>query len=66
MPKPISKRTIQLRALTGLSLRQSPDRDSPLWEEWFNWSGGEVFTPPAHFMIEKALARGIVEVVNDD
>ena len=53
----------QLRALTDLSLRQSPDPKSPLFEEWHEWKAGAVFTPPAHMNVAKALARGIVEEV---
>ena len=43
-----------------LGLRQSPDPKSPLYEAWFTWQDGEVFTPPAHMNMAKALARGIV------
>ena len=46
-----------------LSLRQSPDRSSPLFEEWFVWQDREVFTPPPHMKVELALQRGIIELV---
>lgn len=54
----------QYRALTDLSLRQSPDTSSPLYEQWHQWKAGAVFTPPAHMDIARALARGIVEEVS--
>lgn len=53
------------KALTKLSLRQSADPASPLYEEWHEWGAGEVFAPPAHMKIDLALKRGIVEVVKD-
>ena len=53
---------VTLRALTRLSLRKSPDKDSPLWGEWHEWEEGTVFTPPAHMDVARALARGIAEV----
>jgi len=52
-----------LRALTRLSLRKSPDRKSPLWDEWHVWEAETVFDPPAHMMVELAIERGIAEVV---
>ncbi len=52
----------QLRAITRLSLRKSPDKDSPLWDEWHEWEAGAVFTPPAHMDVTRALERGIAEV----
>lgn len=52
---------MRLRALTDMSLRQSPDRKSPLFEEWHNWKKGEEFDPPEHMNVAKALSRGIVE-----
>ena len=58
--KPTGK---QYRALTDMSLRQSPDPKSPLWEEWFDWKAGEEFTPPAHMKVDLALERGIIEEV---
>lgn len=48
-----------LRAVVDLALRQSPDRESPLYEEWFEWPAGTVFEPPAHLKVERALERGI-------
>ena len=32
-------------------------------EQWLSWEDGEEFTPPAHFNVERALERGIVEEV---
>ena len=46
-----------------LSLRQSPDKESPLYEQWFNWRDGQVFEPPKHMNVERSLARGIIEEV---
>lgn len=57
------KTTGQLRAKVDLSLRKSPDPNSPLYEEWFNWKAGEVFTPPAHMKVDMALQREIAEEV---
>lgn len=45
---------------SDIRLRQSPDRSDPKYEEWFVWQAGEVFTPPAHMNVEKALARGVI------
>lgn len=58
----------QYRALTDLSLwktaGQEPDPfDDPT--QWLNWKAGVVFTPPAHFNVEKALERGIIEEVSN-
>lgn len=57
------KTSVKLKALTDLSLRQSPDPTSPLWEQWHEWKAGEIFSPPPHFRVDKALERGIVEEV---
>jgi len=54
----------QLRALAKLSLRQSPDPKSPLFDEWHVWQEGEVFTPPAHMKVDLAIERGIAEEVS--
>ena len=54
--------TQQLRALTDLSLRKEPRADC---EEWLEGKAGQVFTPPPHFRIDKALERGIVEIVEE-
>lgn len=43
-----------------LGLRKSPDKESPLYEQWFSWQDGETFTPPPHMNIAKALERGII------
>ena len=48
---------MKYRALTDLSLRKRPD---PTCEEWHEWKAGEVFTPPPHMDVKKALARGII------
>ena len=50
----------KLKALTDLSLRARPDPDC---EDWLHWRKGEVFEPPVHFRVEKALERGIVQEV---
>ena len=60
-------KTLKLRVVEGygpISLRQSPDPASPLFDEWATWQDGEVFTPPAHMKVDLALKRGIVEEVN--
>lgn len=54
---------MKLKALTDLSLRQSSDPKSPLYERWHEWKAGTVFAPPAHMRVDKALERGIVEEV---
>lgn len=54
----------QYRALTNLSLRQSSDPQSPLYEQWHEWPEGSVFTPPKHMNVDKALERGIVALVD--
>lgn len=51
------------RALVNMSLRRSPDSASSLYEEWHDWQAGEVFEPPPHMNVERALARGIMEVM---
>ena len=53
----------QYRALFDLALRKSPDPESPLYQEFFTWKQGEVFTPPAHMKVEVALASGKIEEV---
>ena len=57
-----TKATAPLRALTKLSLRKSPDKKSPLWDEWHVWEKGTVFTPPPHMMVDLAIDRKIVEI----
>lgn len=56
----------RLRALIDMSLRQSPDPQSPLYEQWHDWPAGTVFTPPAHMDVARALERGIAEEVRND
>ena len=51
----------KFKALTDLSLRQSPDPKSPLFNEWHEWKAGTVFEAPDHMNMEKCLERGIVE-----
>mgnify|MGYP001559827416 CR=1 FL=1 len=53
---------VLLRALVDLDLRARPD---PTCEDWLHWDAGEVFTPPSHFRVDKALERGVVEEVKD-
>lgn len=53
----------RLRALTDMSLRQSPDPKSPLYEQWHDWKAGTEFDPPEHMRVDLALKRGIVEEV---
>ena len=57
-----TKATAPLRALTKLSLRKSPDRKSPLWDEGFVWEKGVTFAPPPHMMVDRAIDRGIAEL----
>ena len=52
--------TKRLKALTDLDLRARPD---PECEEWRHWKKGQIFEPPSHFRVDKALERGIVEEV---
>ena len=59
----MAKKTVQLKAIVDLSLRKSPDKSSPLYDEWFNWPEGTVFEPPAHMRVDLALTRGIAEEV---
>lgn len=58
MPKTAVKK---YKALTNLSLRQSPDPQSPLYESWLDWKEGKEFVPPKHMNVAMALERGIVE-----
>ena len=53
----------QYRALRNLALRKSPDPASPLFEEFFEWAVGEVFTAPAHMRADVMLASGKIEEV---
>lgn len=54
------------KALVDMSLRQSSDPKSPKYNEWHNWNAGEIFTPPEHMDIEKALQRRIIKEVKVD
>ena len=60
----VPRQSGKYRALTALSLRQSPDPKSPLYEQWFDWAEGEEFAPPEHMKIDLALQRGVVEEVS--
>lgn len=51
------------KALVDMSLRQSPDKRSAKYNEWHDWKAGQVFTPPKHLNIKRALERGIMEEV---
>lgn len=51
------------RALRNLALRQSPDPDSPLFEQWFEWPAGTVFEAPTHMNAKLMLASGKIEKV---
>jgi len=51
----------QLKALTRLSLRQSADKRSKDYDKWFVWEKGNVFDPPKHLNVQRALARGIAQ-----
>jgi len=57
-------RPARLKALSGLSLRQSPDPASPLYEQWYEWKVGDKFEPPPHLNIELGLASGKFEVID--
>ena len=43
-----TKRYRVVKGYGPFSLRQSPDRADPLYERWFEWRDGDVFSPPAH------------------
>ena len=52
---------MKYRALTNLSLRQSPDKKSPKFKQWHERPAGTVFEPPKHMNVLRALERGIIE-----
>lgn len=54
------------KALVDMSLRKSPNKDSPLYEEWHHWKTGQIFTPPPHMDVKRALARGVIGEVKPD
>lgn len=67
MPTP-KQQPKQYRALADLALWKTDGHRPDPWddpEQWLTWKHGEVFTPPAHFMVEKGLERGIIEEVTD-
>lgn len=54
---------MKLRALTDLALRKSADPKDPAYEEWYDWPAGTVFEAPPNLEVDKALERGIAEMV---
>ena len=54
------------KALVDMSLRRAPDPASPLYEKWHDWKKGDVFEPPKHMNIKRAMERGIMEEVKDE
>ncbi len=54
------------KALVDMSLRQSADPKSPLYQEWIDWKAGEVFEPPPHMDLARCFERGIIEVAGGD
>ena len=54
------------RALADMSLRRSPDPADPKYEQWHDWKVGDMFEPPKHMNIKRALERGIMEEVTVD
>ena len=62
----IKRSSSRLKALTTLSLRKSPDQKSPLYQQWHDWRKDEIFTPPEHMDVKRALERGIVKEVKGD
>ncbi|HEU0072485.1 MAG TPA: hypothetical protein VFS30_00600 [Dehalococcoidia bacterium] len=44
---------MRLRAVGTVSIK---DRDGT----WLRWSDGEVFDPPSHMNVKRALERGVV------
>ena len=61
----MAKAKMMLRALIGMSLRQSADPADPKYESWYHWRAGETFAPPAHMDMRRALERVICEEVSD-
>ena len=53
----------KLRALTPLSLWKNPKRPPKGPDDWHEWKKGDVFEPPAHMKVDRALERGIAEEV---
>lgn len=60
------------RVLPGfgpIELRKSPDKASPLYDEWFRWLDGDVFAPPPHLKtiggltLTQCVERGVLEEV---
>ena len=44
----MAKKYKVMQGVGPISIRQSPDPKSPLYEQWHDWQDGDVFTPPAH------------------
>lgn len=59
----MARKPVRLRALVDMSLRQSADSTSPLYEQWHDWKAGEEFDAPANLDVDRAIARGIAEEV---
>lgn len=60
----MAKRFRVIGERTGdIRLRQSPDREDPKYELWHVWKAGEVFAPPRHMDVTRALERGLIEEV---
>lgn len=57
---------MKLKAMVDMSLRKSSDPASSLYGEWYEWQVGEIFEPPPHMDVARALARGIAEEVKED
>ena len=53
------------RALTNLALRKSPDKSSPLYEQFFDWPECTVFEAPPHLNVKLATEKGKIEEVKD-
>lgn len=61
------------RVLKGgpIGLRKSPDLESPLYQEWYDWQDGDTFSPPKHLKtiggltLTECVVQGVLEEVND-
>ena len=53
-----------------VSLRKSLDPKSPLYNEWYEWRDGDIFSPPAHLKtisgltLAQCVEAGHLEVVD--
>ena len=65
----MAKKYRVIKGTGPIGLRKSPDKTNPLYEEWFNWQDGEVFTPPSHLKsisgvpLAECVERGVLEEV---